>query len=421
MRRVAAVATALLMLATGCGRLAQEQDTLAPHVTTPQAPSAAAPSASEQPATTAPAPPTSCAGTACAVIASPAAPVASTAAAPASASAAASAPVSAAPTATASPSAPAVKVAPTAARVLLQPMQHEYETWNNCAPVTSEMVLSYYGISKRQTEIAPVLRPNPKNYSVRMDQIAGYLGQFGLESQPLIGGSLAQLKALVSNNIPVVVEDQLSIQEDYGHFRVVRGFDDAAGVLIFGDSYYGPTNRLSYGLYQELWKRHNDAFMPVFKPSEKPLVQAILGPDFDPATNLQHALSDAKQAVAAHPDDGFLWLDLGSDLYRANQLQDAQAAWEQARRRQLTQRTLWYTIWPAAVYNQVGEFQKALDVVAIPLATDPYNAEALLERGNAYKGLGNKERARADYALAADVDPSLVPAKQALQSLNAAS
>jgi tetratricopeptide (TPR) repeat protein len=296
-------------------------------------------------------------------------------------------------------------------------MQHEYETWNNCAPVTAEMVLSYYGTSKRQTEIAPVLRPNAKNFSVRMDQIAAYLGQFGLESQPLIGGTLSQLKALVNNNIPVVVEDQLSLQEDYGHFRVVRGFDDSAGVLIFGDSYYGPTNRLTYALYQELWKRHNYSFMPVYKPADRALVQAILGRDLDPQQNERDALAEAQQAVNGHSDDGFAWLNLGNDLYRAGELQAAKTAWERAQRLSLTGRTLWYTIWPAAVYNQLGEFQQALIVVAIPLASDPGNAEALLERGNAYRGLGNKSQARADYSLAAEIDPSLLPAKQALASL----
>jgi tetratricopeptide (TPR) repeat protein len=299
-------------------------------------------------------------------------------------------------------------------------MQHEFETWNNCAPVTAEMVLSYYGISKRQTEIAPVLRPHPKNFSVRMDQISAYLAEFGLRSQPLIGGSLAQLKALVSNEIPVVVEDQLSLQDDYGHFRVARGFDDGAGVIIFGDSYYGPTNRLGYGLYQELWKRHNYGFMPVYRPAQEPLVRAILGGDLDPAQNEEHALNDARQAAASHPGDGFSWLNFGSDLYRAGQLPEARAAWEQAKQMQLTSRTLWYTIWPAAVYNQMGDYQQALEVVAIPLATDPDNAEALLERGNAFKGLGSKDKARADYAHAAEVDPSLLPARQALQQLNAA-
>jgi hypothetical protein len=211
-------------------------------------------------------------------------------------------------------------------------MQHEYETWNNCAPVTAEMVLSYYGISKRQTEIAPVLRPNAKNFSVRMDQLQAYLQQFGIEGQPLIGGTLSQLKALVSNNIPVVVEDQLSLQEDYGHFRVVRGFDDSAGVLIFGDSYYGPTNRLTYPLYQELWKRHNYSFMPVYKPAQRQVVQAILGRDFDPKQNLQDALNEAQQAVQAHPDDGFSWLNAGNDLYRSGELQEAKTAWERAQR-----------------------------------------------------------------------------------------
>ncbi|MBV8087012.1 MAG: C39 family peptidase, partial [Chloroflexi bacterium] len=321
------------------------------------------------------------------------------------------------PTATA---APAVVVASTAARALLGPMNHEYETWNNCAPVTAEMVLSFYGINKRQTEIATVLKPNSKNLDLRIDQIQTYVQQFGLDAQPYVGGTFAQVKALVSNGIPVVTEDQLSLQDDYGHFRVARGFDDSAGVIIFGDSYYGPTNRISYALYDELWKRHNYAFMPVYKPAQRPLVQAILGADIDPAHNLETALADAKQAVAEHADDGFAWLDLGDDLYGAGQLADAKSAWERAKTLKLTARTLWYTIWPAAVYNQLGDYQQALDVVAVPLATDPNNAEALLERGNAFKGLGKTAQAKADYSLAVNIDPSLQPARLALQGLSPA-
>ena len=296
-------------------------------------------------------------------------------------------------------------------------MKHEYETWNNCAPVTSEMVLSYYGIDRTQVQIAPLLRPNPNNFSVRMDQIAAFLETFGLEARPYIGGSLATVKALVSNGIPVVTEDQLSLQDDYGHFRVARGFDDGAGVIIFGDSYYGPTNRLGYALYQELWKRHNYAFMPVYRPEQRALVQAILGADFEPAQNLNDALAAAQQAVSQHPDDGFAWLDLGNDSYSSDQLQAAQTAWQKATSLHLTARTLWYTIWPAAMYNQLGQYQQALQVVAVPLATDPNNAEALLERGNAERGLGRTSQARADYSAAITIDPSLAPARLALQSL----
>jgi tetratricopeptide (TPR) repeat protein len=146
-------------------------------------------------------------------------------------------------------------------------------------------------------------------------------------------------------------------------------------------------------------------------------VQAILGRDFDPSQNAEHALNDARQAAASRPDDGFAWLNFGSDLYRAGNLPEARAAWDRARQLQLTGRTLWYTIWPAAVYNRLGEYQHALEVVAIPLGTDPFNAEALLERGNAYRGLGNKDRARADYAMASEVDPSLLPARNALASV----
>ncbi|HEU0169699.1 MAG TPA: C39 family peptidase [Chloroflexota bacterium] len=457
MRRLLPFAMALALATSACASLAQQDDVLAPHVGSapPAAALTSSPSPASQPAgseSQAQAPDTAAAASspsgaaadgagvgAPESAAANASPAAAPAAAPSPAQSPATtlvtgvapvgigAPAALAPAASSVPvpaasvpSAPPVAIAPTAARTLLNPMQHEYETWNNCAPVTSEMVLSYYGINKRQTEIAAVLKPNPKNLDLRIDQIQGYVEQFGLEAQPLVNGTFAQLKALISNGIPVVTEDQLSLQDDYGHFRVARGYDDAAGVIIFGDSYYGPQNRITYALYQELWKRHNYAFMPVYKPAQRPLVQAILGKDFDPGQNVQAAVADAKQAVAQHADDGFAWLDLGDDLYAAGQLQDARTAWEKAKTMKLTPRTLWYTIWPAAVYNQLGMYQDALNVVAIPLATDPDNAQALLERGNANKGLGKTAQAKSDYTSAITIDPSLAPARLALQGLSGA-
>ncbi|MGH2520501.1 MAG: C39 family peptidase, partial [Chloroflexota bacterium] len=199
-----------------------------------------------------------------------------------------------APTPAARPLPTSAPVAPSAPRVLLQPMTHEYETWNNCAPVTAEMVLSFFGIRRTQAQIAPILRPNPENFSVRLDQIGTFLAGYGLQSHPLVGGTLELLRQFASNGIPVVTEDQLSLQEDYGHFRVVRGYDDAAGVLILGDSYYGPENRLPYSLYSELWKRHDYAFMPVYQPAQAATVRAILGARYGPAANDAAATATAR-------------------------------------------------------------------------------------------------------------------------------
>jgi len=303
-----------------------------------------------------------------------------------------------------------VAVAPNAPRVLLQPMTHEYETWNNCAPVTAEMVLSFFGIHRTQAQIAPILRPNPKNFSVRLDQIGTFLTGYGLQAHPLVGGTLELLKQFASNGIPVVTEDQLSLQEDYGHFRVVRGYDDAAGVIILGDSYYGPENRLPYNLYSELWKRHDYAFMPVYRPSQAAIVQAILGARFDASTNDAAASAAARQMVAANPSDAFAWLDLGQDLFQQGEFGPAISAWQRARAGPLTPRTLWYTIWPAAAYNHLGQYTQALAVTTVPLAGDPNNAAALLQKGLAERALGRGAPARADLAQAIAIDPSLAGA-----------
>src|SRR6266567_7306581 len=172
MRRLSVAAAMLLVVLLGCGRLSQRQDTLAPRVAAPEAPvpltqAAAKPeplpetSAREDTpvsALTSPVASPGAASSPASVVSPSPGGLAATPAPSASVSSKPAAP-SSVPT-SAPPSAASLVVAPTASRALLQPMQHEFETWNNCAPVTAEMVLSYYGISKRQTEIAPVLRPH---------------------------------------------------------------------------------------------------------------------------------------------------------------------------------------------------------------------------------------------------------------------
>jgi len=63
---------------------------------------------------------------------------------------------------------------------------------------------------------------------------------------------------------------------------------------------------------------------------------------------------------------------------------------------------LWYQIQPVQTYNELGEYQKALELAQIGLAANDSFAELHLESAIAYKGLGNLDLARqeVDKALA---------------------
>jgi len=115
-------------------------------------------------------------------------------------------------------------------------MAYEPQTWNNCAPVSTKMVLSYYGITVTQDEASFALRPHRDDKHVDAGQVSRYLDGFGLKALFREAGDAGKIKTLLSNGIPVMVAQWLLTGDDIGHYRVLRGYDDAQGVWINGDS-----------------------------------------------------------------------------------------------------------------------------------------------------------------------------------------
>ncbi|MDY7041966.1 MAG: hypothetical protein SVX38_14005, partial [Chloroflexota bacterium] len=61
------------------------------------------------------------------------------------------------PTATPAPTAtptPTPFLTPVAEQVLLEPMTHVWQTWNNCGPATVSMCLSYFERAETQANVA---------------------------------------------------------------------------------------------------------------------------------------------------------------------------------------------------------------------------------------------------------------------------
>lgn len=292
---------------------------------------------------------------------------------------------------------------------VLEPMSHAYQTWNNCAPVATMMALSYYGVQKSQAEVAQALRPNPKNFSVRADQVVAYVVGFGLRGRALLNGNVPLLQRFIAAGIPVLIEDQLSLApgEDYGHYRTLRGYNQPFHALILNDPYYGPMRTTPEAEFDELWRRHNRHYVPIYRPEQEGQVLAILGVDAEPEGMLRRAAADLRKAVEAHPQDGFNWLGLGEVQSLQGDVEGALESWQHAAASRLTPRALWYTAWPAVMLNQAGQAQQALDLANRVLAEDPGNAEYHRERGKALQALGQPAAARAAFRLARTYDPSL--------------
>src|SRR5262249_30327067 len=101
--------------------------------------------------------------------------------------------------------------------------RHEYQGWNNCGPSTLAMLLSHYGSTGTQKEIAPILKPNTNDKNVGPDELADYIQQQGgLQAKYRINGDLDTLKQLIANNLPVIVETWFEPKpnDGMGHYRL---------------------------------------------------------------------------------------------------------------------------------------------------------------------------------------------------------
>ena len=54
--------------------------------------------------------------------------------------------------------------------------------------------------------------------------------------------------------MPVIVKTLTKINEDIGHYRIVKGYDDATGEIIYDDSFKKKNLRFSYNSFNKLWK-----------------------------------------------------------------------------------------------------------------------------------------------------------------------
>ena len=325
------------------------------------------------------------------------------------------------PTATPSPTptpTPTPPLTPVAEQVLLEPMTHVWQTWNNCGPATVAMCLSYFGRAETQADVAAILRPDPEDKNISPQEMAAYVRGLGLGATARVNGRAAVLKSLLSNGIPVIVEQWHVPEGDpgMGHYRLVRGYSDSDGVFVAYDSLTGPDERLSYAAFDEGWRVFNRAYVVIYPLEEQRVVETILGADADDATMYRQAVVRAEEEVRT-TGDAFAWFNLGSSYVGLSEYAAAADAYQRALDIGLPRRMLWYQFGPFIAYDALGEYQKVLDLSAGVLAHTPNIEELHYYRGRAYLGLGDADKARAEFELAVQYNPHYTEAVQALTDL----
>ncbi len=293
------------------------------------------------------------------------------------------------------------------------------QTFNNCGPATTSMILQYFGFTVSQEETKAHLRTNSDDKNVFTYEIAEYIDTaYGVKSKLLYGGDISLLKKLLANGFYVVLEDWLHPNEDIGHTTIIRGFDDEQGVFIADDSFIGVNITYPYEQFARTqWKPFNYEYLPVYSAENEALLKEIIGEAWDPKFMYTKAAQTARKEIAQNENDMYAWFNLGSNLYALGDYQGAKDAFEKSRSIGWPKRMLWYQIQPIQTYNALGEYDTALEYADIALWSNDSFAEVHLEKAIAYKGLGNTQKARDEANKALVFSPGFQNALDFLDSL----
>lgn len=361
----------------------------------------------------------------------PTATVAPTVVAQAAATATSTPVPTAAPTATTAAASSTPTVAPTpapqaiAAATFLEPMSHWFQGWNQCAEESIAMALSYFGSKLDPNTVTAYLRPNngaKGSKNVESNRIVDYLRGQGMQAEAYHGGTVDRVKRLVASGVPVIV-GQWQNRTDHagvGHWRVVRGYDDAKGVFLMNDSMVGAAVPISYAEFDDLWPVYNYVYIPVWNDKLAPSVQRVMGDDMNLKTNIAHDIAYVQNRIEQQPTNAELYLALGGGYFRAGDYQKAVDYYHKARAMGLIQKypwTLWYQSWPVTAMVNLGMNDEALQVSQENIKSAGVFAIMHYERGIIFEKQGDIATAKREYQMALVDDKNYPDAQAALKRL----
>ena len=310
-------------------------------------------------------------------------------------------------------------VLPLAEEVSLKGFSHEWQTWNNCGPVTIAMNLSYFGHQGTQIESAQFLKPNADDKNVNPAELAAYARLQGLEALTRVGGDVELLKRLLSNGLPIIVETWLDPEDNggLGHYRLFTGYSQAGNYFIAQDSLHGAGLKVPVDEFDVFWRVFNRKYVLIYHPDQSAVVHAILGPQAIDEMMYEQALFTAQTEAKVNPGNAFAWFNIGSTYAHLGEVELAASAFDEARRLGLPYRMLWYQFEIFETYLRVGRYQEVIDLTSATLEATGGLEELYYYRGQAQRALNQLQPAAADFQAALGYNPNFAIAAQALQEV----
>lgn len=307
---------------------------------------------------------------------------------------------------------------------ILQNTYHVFQTFNNCGPAALSMALSYYGINQTQQKLGEILRPyqNPQgnndDKSVTLAELAELAKSYNLIPYHRPNGNIELIKLFISYDIPVITRTLLKENEDIGHYRVIKGFDELTHELIQDDSLQGKNLLYSYEDFNALWKQFNYEYLVLVPPEKKEIAEAILKDNSDEKTAWENAVKNAKKELEENSNDIYAWFNLSVAYYNIGEYKKAVDEFEKVENT-LPFRTLWYQIEPIKAYYQLENYDRVITITDKIL--NNHNrafSELYLIRGEIYQKQGHNDIAKSEFEKAVFYNKNLLEAQEALASAN---
>lgn len=295
-------------------------------------------------------------------------------------------------------------------RVQLDGMQRVLQDFNRCSAAALTIQLSYWRSDVSYTGTIDGLNPHSDDVSVRLEEMITYADQFGLKAVERTGGTLDQIKALVANGFPVLIEnvyyDGADVMLDWmSHNKVVTGYDDELQVIYTYDPLlgFGPDEQgrpVPYDSLDNIWRPLNRGYLVIYEPQDEAKVAEIMGDQWDVNYNVEWTYDMVQADLASANSDTFDLFNLGTALVNLGRYEEAADAFDRARQIGLPMRMMWYQFGPFQAYLELGRYDDVINLARNTLINADGIEEVYYYVAQAYLGLGNPAQAEANLEVA---------------------
>lgn len=300
---------------------------------------------------------------------------------------------------------------------------HIFQSFNNCGPAALSMALRFYGINVSQEVLGQALRPyqvpsgDNDDKSVTLEEVAEKSKDYDLIPYLRPMGTEQTLKKFIAEGIPVITRTWTKPNEDIGHFRIIKGYDEAQEIFIQDDSLQGKNLKYSYSDFDEIWKKFNYEYLVLVPREKQKIAQQIIGEDFDEIVAWKKAKDNSLTELNLNPNDVDARFNLSVAYYKLGENEKSVEEFEKIEDR-LSFRTLWYQLDPILAYFELGEDNRVLQITEQILNNQNRAfSELYILRGKIYQKRGNNELAKQEFQKAVLYNSNLQEAQKLLSSV----